>query len=111
MEKTIVVSENGMFTSEPLALTEMADIFCAALTAGVQQLRTQFPEEESPKITKELFDCLNHSFSKCLENAFPEYELHPEITEEVLQLENELIMKRAKEVQNVLDADNTGGAE
>lgn len=96
MEKTIVVSENGMFTSEPLALTEMADIFCAALTAGVQQLRSQFPEEESPKITKELFDCLNYSFSKCLENAFPEYELHPEITEEVLKMEEALVAERAK---------------
>lgn len=98
MKNTIVVSEDGMFTSNPMAVTEMADIFCSALTASVQQLRQQFPEDEADAINKELFDCLNHSFSKCLELAFPEYELHPEITEEVLKMEDRLIAKRVKEL-------------
>lgn len=99
MTKTIVVSEDGMFTSEPVAVTDMASLFCSAITAAVHQLIPRFPEDCKEAIKKELFDCLNLAFSKCLENSFPEYELHPEITEEVLAKENALIMEKLAEVE------------
>ena len=97
MKPTIVVSEDGMFSSEPMSVVEICNLFCAALTGAVQDIRPNYAKEkDKDKIDKELFDCLNYSFSKCLELTFPEYELHPEITEEVIQKENELIMKKAK---------------
>lgn len=92
MKPTIVISEDGMFSSEPMPVTEIANLACAAITSAVTQVREQYSaEEDADKIDKELFDCLNLSFSKCLELTFPEYELHPEITEEVLAKEEELV--------------------
>lgn len=99
MKPTIVVSEDGMFSSEPMSVVEICNLFCAALTGAVQDIRPNYAKEkDKDKIDKELFDCLNYSFSKCLELTFPEYELHPEITEEVIQKENELIMEKAKAI-------------
>ena len=100
MRTTIVVSEDGMFTSEPISVIELCNLFCAALTGAVQNVRRSYEEEEdAPKIDKELFDGLNYSFSKCLELTFPEYELHPEITEEVLKKEDELLEEKVKELE------------
>jgi uncharacterized HAD superfamily protein len=95
MKPTIVVSEDGMFSSEPISVVEICNIFCAALTGAVQDIRPNYKNEpDAPKIDKELFDCLNYSFSKCLEITFPEYELHPEITEEVLKKEEALLKEK-----------------
>lgn len=98
MTKTIVISEDGMFSSEPMLITEIADLSCAAITGAVERIRQSYKEDDNAAlIDKELFDCLNHSFSKCLELTFPEYELHPEITEEILKQEDIIIARRAKE--------------
>lgn len=95
MKPTIVVSEDGMFSSEPMSVVDICNIFCAALTGAVQDIRPNYANEpEAPQIDKELFDSLNYSFSKCLELTFPEYELHPEITEEVLKKEEELLKEK-----------------
>lgn len=103
MKSTIVVSEDGMFSSEPLSVIEICNLFCAALTGAVQDIRPNYADNpDKDKIDKELFDCLNYSFSKCLELTFPEYELHPEITEEVLKKEEELL----KEKVEALEASN-----
>ena len=108
MKPTIVVSEEGMFSSEPMPVTEICNIFCAALTGAVTHIREDYRDDpKSALIDKELFDALNYSFSKCLELTFPEYELHPEITEEVLQKENELIMEKARNLPyNVVNDDD-----
>lgn len=98
MKPTIVVSEDGMFSSEPMSVVEICNLFCAALTGAVQDIRPNYAKEkDKDKIDKELFDCLNYSFSKCLELTFPEYELHPEITEEVLKKEEELLREKVAE--------------
>ena len=97
--KTIVISENEMFSNEPISVVEMCNIFCAALTGAVQNLRPQYKDEpEAAKIDKELFDSLNMSFSKCLELTFPEYELHPELTEEVLAKEDALLREKVSHI-------------
>lgn len=100
MSKIIVVSEDGMFTNSPIPVTDMADMFCAALTGAVQQIRPAYSNTpDSDKIEKELFDCLNYSFSKCLDNAFPTLALRPDITEEaLLRAENEIIAERAENI-------------
>lgn len=106
--KTIVISENEMFSNEPISVIEMCNIFCAALTGAVQDLRPKYQSTpDAAQIDKELFDGLNYAFSKCLELTFPEYELHPEITEEVLQKENELIKQKVKIIETMSGDDGT----
>lgn len=96
MKPTIVISEDGMFSSQALPVTEIANLCCAAITSAVQNIRKNYENDENAdKIDRELFDCLNMSFSKCLELTFPEYELHPELTEEILKKEENIIAFRA----------------
>lgn len=108
MAKIIVVSEDGMFTNAPIAVTELTDLFCAGITATVQQVREQYKaEDNAEEIDKELFDCLNHSFSKCLENAFPELELRPELTEQaILELENRIIAEKVGKVVPITEGEH-----
>lgn len=95
MKPTIVVSEDGMFSSEPMSVIDICNIFCAALTGAVNDIRPNYSKDPKSKlIDKELFDALNYSFSKCLELTFPEYELHPELTEEVLAKEDALLKEK-----------------
>lgn len=95
MKPTIVVSEDGMFSSEPMSVIDICNIFCAALTGAVNDIRPNYQKDPKSKlIDKELFDALNYSFSKCLELTFPEYELHPELTEEVLAKEDALLKEK-----------------
>lgn len=110
MKPTIVVSEDGMFSSHPMSVVDICNIFCAALTGAVQDIRPNYQSEpEAAQIDKELFDSLNYSFSKCLELTFPEYELHPELTEEVLQKEDELLKKKVEFMK--LDEENSSKEE
>ena len=104
MKATIVISEDGMFSSEPMRVTEIVDLCCAAITSAVQNIRPQYnAEEDYDKIEKELFDCINLSFSRCLELTFPEMEMHPEITERVLAMEDDLLRQEASKVEGAQD--------
>ena len=120
MQKTIVVSEDGMFTSEPIDLEYMVNIFCAALNAAVQDSKARIDaaiadkdimltELDGNRAKKEIFDGMNHAFSKSLEIMFPEYEVHPELTEEVMQKvlegETEEVAKKAKGKKFIPKAD------
>jgi hypothetical protein len=101
MQRTIVLTDDGMFSSEPISVIELCNVFCAALTGAVQDLRPRYEAEpDAAKIDKELFDSLNYSFSKCLELTFPEYELHPELTEEVLKKEDELLRAKVRAIED-----------
>ena len=94
----IYITEKGLKCNCKIPLVNLADIFCANLTAGVQSIEKALPKgtADTEKFRKYLFDELNHSFSKCLENAFPDYELRPELTEEaILRAENEILHERA----------------
>jgi len=106
--KTIVISENEMFSNEPVSVIEMCNIFCAALTGAVQNIRPTYSDDpDAKKIDKELFDGLNYAFSKCLELTFPEYELHPELTEEVLAKEDALLKEKVAAISDYMDDDGT----
>lgn len=99
MKPTIVISEDGMFSSEPMSVIDICNLCCAALTGAVQDIRQNYKDDPKAKaIDKELFDALNYSFSKCLELTFPEYELHPELTEEILKKEDELLREKVEEL-------------
>ena len=109
-QKTIiVVSEDGMFTNIPCPIDMMVNIFMAALTGAINQIDGQLKQAKySGDITekdyevarKELFDALNGAYSRQLEIAFPDFELHPELTEEaikqVMAKEDVMVQHRAK---------------
>ena len=99
--KTIVMSEDGMFASEPLSFADILQLTCSCV-AGVagNVLAKAESAEEREKIEAELFDIANLSFSNCLAHAFPTQELRPDLTEEaILKAENDILSKRAAEVE------------
>ena len=101
MSNVVVVStELGMVSMAPISLPDLTDLLCSAITAATQQVVVTLPAAEKDKITQELFDCMNNSFSKCLENAFPEFTLRGDLTEEaILKAENEILLDTAKNVK------------
>lgn len=112
MKPTIVISEDGMFSSEPMSVVDICNLCCAALTGAVQDIRPNYQHHESKdQIDKELFDALNYSFSKCLELTFPEYELHPELTEEVLKKEDALLKAKVASIEAKKKDKNNGNEE
>lgn len=105
----IVVSEDGMFTNIPCPIDKMVNIFMAAVTGACGQIDAQLEEavksgELTPKdkevARKDLFDALNAAYSRQLDIAFPDFELHPELTEEaikqVMAKEDVMIQHRAE---------------
>lgn len=99
--KTIVISEDGMFASEPLSFADVLQLTCSCVAgvAGSVLAKTESAEERE-KIEAELFDIANLAFSNCLEHAFPTQELRPDLTEEaILKAENDILSERAAEVE------------
>lgn len=99
--KTIVISEDGMFASEPLTFADVLQLTCSCV-AGVagNVLAKAEGSDEYKKIEDELFDTANLAFSNCLAHAFPGQELRPDLTEEaILRAENDILSERAAEVE------------
>lgn len=99
--KTMVISEDGMFASQPLTYADVLQLVCSCV-AGVtgDMLSKVETEEERQKIENELFDIANLSFSNCLAHAFPGQELRPDLTEEaILKAENDILAERAADIE------------
>ena len=99
--KTIVISEDGMFASQPLSYADVLQLTCSCV-AGVTEdiLSKASSDEEREKIEGELFDIANLSFSNCLAHAFPGQELRPDLTEEaIMEAENKILADRAAEIE------------
>lgn len=102
--KTIVISEDGMFASEPLTFADVLQLTCSCVAgvAGSVLAKAQ-DADEAKKIEGELFDIANVAFSNCLEHTFPTMSLHPDLTEEaILKAENEILADRAAEMEDFL---------
>lgn len=98
MTKTIILQEDGMLSTEPMPVTEIANTMMAALTGAVQQIRQVYQDEpDAEKIDNELFDGMNFLMSRALSNMFPDKELHPDLTEEaIMRAENEILAERVQ---------------
>ena len=78
------------------------DLVCSVLNGCTLQMRQalaaddKLTDEEKEKTIRELFDLANISFSRSLELNFPEVELHPEMTDDVLKRAIEIETKRAR---------------
>lgn len=95
------MSEDGMFASEPLSFADILQLACSCVASAAKTMMSQAEnDEEAQAMEKELFDITNVSFSQCLDFAFPNQELHPDLTEEaILRAENDILTERAAEVE------------
>lgn len=100
MKPIVVITEDSAFANQSIPVPTIADMMCSALTGMAQQVIDNIrslPASEDPTFSPEnmerdLFDALNLSFSKCLENAFPEMAGRPEISEQaIMEIENRII--------------------
>lgn len=101
--KTIVISEDGMFASEPLTFADVLQLTCSCVAgvAGSVLAKAQ-DADEAKKIEGELFDIANVAFSNCLEHTFPTMSLHPDLTEEaIMEAENAILKRAAEDMENV----------
>lgn len=86
------------------------DLACSVLNGCTKEIRTALAaddtlsEEDKEKAVRELFDLANISFSRSLELNFPEIDLHPEMTEDVMKRAIEIETKRARRKARRLEA-------
>lgn len=101
VKKTLVMSEDGIFASEPLSFADILQLTCSCVASAAKTMMSQAEsDEEAQAMEKELFDLANVSFSQCLDFAFPNQELHPDLTEEaILRAENDILSERAAEIE------------
>lgn len=103
---TITEYEDGQLSLKreagDLTFSKAIDYSLTVVNAVVQELRIalaadeKLTEEEKEKTIRELFDITNISFSRSLEINFPEVELHPEMSDDVLKRAIEIENKRAR---------------
>lgn len=103
---TITEYEDGQLALKreagDLTFSKAIDYSLTVVNAVVQELRValaadeKLTEEEKEKTIRELFDITNISFSRSLELNFPEVELHPEMSDDVLKRAIEIENKRAR---------------
>ena len=103
MKKTLVVSEDGMFASQPLSFADILQLTCSCVASAAKTMMSQAEnDKEAQEIEKELFDLANVSFSQCLDFAFPNQELRPDLTEEaIMEAENAILKRAAEDMENV----------
>lgn len=99
----ITLSESGLHTTEPVTLEYLANIFCAAITGYVRNIQTaieaneKLSDKDREVINRQIFDGLNAAYSRQLEICFPEIDLHPEMTDEILKEVLDIQTKRVIE--------------
>ena len=110
MKPIVVITEDSAFANQAIPVPTIADMMCSALTGMTQQVINNIrslPASEDPAFSPEnmerdLFDALNLSFSKCLENAFPEMAGRPEISEQaIMEVENRIIDFEAAKIHSL----------
>ena len=99
--KTIVISEDGMFASQPLSFADVLQLVCSCVAGVAGDVMSRAKDsDEAKKIEDVLFDTANLAFSNCLAHAFPGQELRPDLTEEaILKAENDILAERAAEIE------------
>ena len=99
--KTIVISEDGMFASEPMSYADVLQLTCSCVAGVAGDILSKVEDNaEREKIEAELFDTANLAFSNCLAHAFPTMELRPDLTEEaIMEAENAILAERAAEIE------------
>lgn len=101
MTRTIVIQEDGMFSTEPIPVQDLTNMALAAVTGVMQEIRTRYNEDpNAAAIDNDMFNFMNEAMSQALHNMFPDFDLHPDLTEEaILKAENEILAERVKEIK------------
>lgn len=96
---TITITNTTMQVDSPQAMNvvDLTNIFGGILIECVRSLK--IPEDQCAVVRRELFDDMNLIFSRVLEEAFPEFELRPDITEQaIMEIENAIIERKMTEM-------------
>lgn len=81
------------FGDEPVNLIEYLDATLASLTAMIKPL-----QEGEGFNNRECYDLCNERMSKFFEVTFPDIEMHPEITQQLLQKETRYVERKARAI-------------
>lgn len=102
-EINITQDKFHIINGEGGSIQDLTQLFCNVLIAQIQMTETQMKKEELKDeaveaVRKELFDGMNLIFSETLSEAFPDYELRPELTEQaIMEMENQIIARAVED--------------
>lgn len=103
----ITVSEEGLHTTEPVTLEYLVNVFCAAITGYVFKIKdaiktnSAYTAKDIEVMEREIFDGLNAAYSRQLEICFPEIDLHPEMTDEIIKEVLDIQTKRVIDAADI----------
>ena len=101
MKKLIITEKDGtirLATEKPLSFDEVLNLSLSAVLSMANTISSQAPEEHRQQVKEYLFDQVNMAASALLAQFAPEIDLRNDIqAEAIMQLEDELLTKRAKE--------------
>lgn len=99
MQNVIVISPEGMFTSNPMSLEDGINLLITGIMQMAKNCTDAIEDEtEREKSEREVFDHLNAGFGLALEHHYPKFTLHPEMTDAVI---DEVIAAQDKKIINM----------
>ena len=104
MKKLIITEKDStirLATESPLKFDEVLNLSMSAILSMANTITNQAPQEHQQQVKEYLFDQINMAASTLLAQFAPEIDLRQDIqAEAIMQLEDELLTKRAKEMLN-----------
>lgn len=89
MSKVIVITEDGMITTEPMGIQELTDTMLKVMLGAAKQITEQVPEETRQEFKDATYDMFNSVFSQFLSEYIPDKELRSDLdAEAILEYQN-----------------------
>jgi hypothetical protein len=106
--KSLFITEDGRVSaSDPVTATEFINMTTAATLNMFNNILKQVPEEDAAKVKGDLFDMYNQGASALLKVFAPEFEVHPDLTEQaIMEMENEILDRKVKELEGTEPIDD-----
>ena len=106
MKPTITITEGSIKATSTITYSKFLQIMCNGMVAAIRTYQAQC-KENPEAFNNAAFDATNKVFSAVLEECFPDILLRPDLTEEaILQQENILLKRKASK-----QAEQAGQAE
>lgn len=104
MKKLIITEKDKtirLATESPLSFDEVLNLTMSAVLSMANTITNQVPEEHRQQVKEHIFDQINLAASALLSQFAPEIDLRKDIqADAIMQLEDELLTKRAQEMLN-----------
>ena len=95
MKPTITITEGSIKATSTITYSKFLQIMCNGMVAAIRAYQAQC-KENPEAFNNAAFDATNKVFSAVLEECFPDILLRPDLTEEaILQQENILLKRKA----------------